>query len=233
MLYSYVDESASQNDDYYLLSALILDEKGKSQLEKGLSDLLAAETEQDHLWGIEELHGYEIMQQKGDWSHVPFRLSINVYNRALSIINDSASALFVECINRSKQERRYVRPYDPRDLAISFTLERINEFCTWNEEKSHVLLDDHYTAEESRKNFIKYRTDGTFGYKSSKLARVESFDFYDSKTKWGLQAADLCTYIANRIISKPSTNPKVVKLQNNMWNRLDSIKEAGQIRIWP
>lgn len=233
MLYSYVDESASQNDDYYLLSALILDEKGKSQLEKGLSDLLAAETEQGHLWGIEELHGYEIMQQKGDWSHVPFRLSINTYNRALSIINDSASALFVECINRRKQEKRYVRPFDPRDLAISFTLERVNEFCTGNEENSHVLLDDHYTAEESRKNFMKYRTDGTFGYKPSKLDRVTSFDFYDSKTRWGLQAADLCTYIANRVISKPSTNPKAVRLQNDMWNRIRTIREAGQIRIWP
>lgn len=232
MLHAFVDESESKTD-YYFLSALILDDQGLSQLNKRLGDLLAEETLVDHLKGVEELHGYEMMQQKGDWKEVPFRLATSIYRRALGIINDCSSALYIEVIDRNKQANKYTRLYDPRDLAIGYTLERINEFSQRYGDKASVYLDDHHTAEEARKNFVIQQQVGTFGYRSSKLENVCAFDFFDSRTHWGLQAADLCTYIANRHVVQPSSNPKVVKLQNILWSQLTDVVDAGRLRVWP
>ncbi|ALA68261.1 DUF3800 domain-containing protein [Corynebacterium lactis] len=232
MLHAFVDESESKTD-YYFLSALILDDQGLSTLNTRLANLLAEETVSDHLAGVEELHGYEMMQQKGDWKGVPFRLATSIYRRALTITNECSLALYIEGIDRNRLSRKYDRPYDPRDLAISYTLERINEFSQRNGDTASVYLDDHHTADEARKNFVAQQQNGTFGLKSSKLEQIHSFDFFDSKEHWGLQAADLCTYIANRHVVQPSSNPKVIKLQNILWSQLEDVVSAGRLRIWP
>lgn len=232
MLHAFVDESESKTD-FYFLSALILDSEGLSLLNDRLATLLAVETVKGNLNGVEELHGFEMMQQKGDWKGVPFRLAASIYRQALEQIDECASALYIEIIDRNNLERKYSQPYDPRDLAISFILERINEFCEKHDDIAEVYLDEHHTAEEARKNFLRYQSSGTFGYRKSKLDRIKSFEFYDSRQHWGLQAADLCTYMANRQISRPSSNPKVVKLQNLLWRQIGSILDAGRLRVWP
>lgn len=185
MLHAFVDESESKTD-YYFLSALILDDEGLSALNTRLANLLAEETIADHLAGVEELHGYEMMQQKDDWKGVPFRLATNIYRRALTIINECRLALYIEGIDRNRLSRKYDRPYDPRDLAISYTFERINEFSQRNGDTASVYLDDHHTADEARRNFVAQQQNGTLDFKSSKLEQIHSFDFFDSKEYWGL-----------------------------------------------
>ncbi|MCG7438667.1 DUF3800 domain-containing protein [Corynebacterium freneyi] len=232
MLHAFVDESES-DADYFFLSALIVKEDELEPLNRALDDLMVQYSTSTPIPAAAELHGHDMMQQKCDWKGLPVRLCAAVYLKAMTIIDEHATALYVECIDRVAQSECYARPFNHRTISIGFILERINEFAEKHDETVTVYLDDHYTAEEGRKEFVNYKANGTFGFRSSKLARIDSLDFYDSRAHRGLQAADLCTYIANRILTQKAAAPKVVKLQNQLWGRVSTIRDRGRYRVWP
>lgn len=96
-----------------------------------------------------------------------------------------------------------------------------------------AYLDDHYTAPEGRKEFIEYKENGTFGYRSSKLKNIVEMEFYDSKSHYGLQASDLCCYIYQRHLCVTDAHPKVQKLQDKLWSIFADLRIRGRVRIWP
>lgn len=232
MLHAFIDESES-NADYFFLSALIVKDENLPALNQALDDLMTQYGATTAVPADAELHGHDMMQQSCDWDGLPLKLCSSVYLKAMGIINQHAEALYIECIDRNAQAQRYKILYNHRTVCIGYILERINEFAHRRNETATVYLDDHYTADEGRKEFVNYQQCGTFGYKSSKLARIVSMDFHDSREYRGLQAADLCTYIANRVHTQKTAHPKVIKLQDKLWGAVKDIRNRGWYRIWP
>lgn len=232
MLHAFIDES-EHHDKYFILSALIVTDEKLRELENDLDFLVFKYFLTTDVRPKSELHGYDMMQQKGDWKGIPMGITSSIYLKALDIINDHAEALFIETIDREAQRARYKYPYNPRRIAIGYILERVNGFARVNDQKARAYLDDHYTAPEGRKEFVQYKSIGTFGYKSSKLESIEEMDFYDSREKIGLQASDLCCYAYQRKLCAKEVNPRVKRLQGKMWNSIRDIRFAGQERIWP
>lgn len=232
MFHAFIDESEYQ-DQYFCLSALIVSDKNLVQLNCQLGELVQEYARTTAVKANSELHGYDLMQQKGDWHGVPMGITASIYLKALGIVNDCAEALYVETIDRVKQAKRYTVPFNHRTVAIGFILERVNEFAERSNYPVRAYLDDHYTAPEGRKEFLHYKLNGTLGYRSSKLERVESFDFYDSRSLYGLQAADLCCYAYQRKLFATNVNLRVENLQEKMWGAIEGIRDAGRTRIWP
>lgn len=233
MLHAFIDES-EHRDHYFILTALIVRDEDLPSLEADLLDLIVeyALTVGTRMDG--ELHGYDLMQQKCDWKGVPFGITSSIYLKAMGIINRHASALFVETIDRhAHRERGYRYLYDHRKMAIGYLLERVNECAYQHRTEACAYLDDHYTAPEGRKEFVEYKATGTFGYKSSRLTHIKELDFHDSRTMFGLQAADLCCYVYKRTITAANAHPRAVKLNNKLWGAVADIRGAGRQRIWP
>ena len=151
----------------------------------------------------------------------------------MEAINAHAEALYIEGIDRVRQTERYSVTFHHRSVAIGYVLERVQEHAQRLNERAVAYLDDHYTAPEGRKEFIQYKSLGTFGYKSSKLDRINEMDFYDSRDYRGLQAADLCTYIYNRTVTCKNAAPKAFATQNHLWDSIATIRSRGRCRIWP
>lgn len=232
MLYAFIDESEHQ-DKYFILTALIVRDENLDNLNQGLANLLAQYATTTGTPEHGELHGYDLMQQKGDWAGFPLRLTSSLYLKALEIINKQCETLYVETIDREEQRKRYKTVFNHRSLAIGFILERVNEFALRHREEVLTYLDDHYTAPAGRKEFIAYKATGTFGYKSSRLEAIRELDFFDSRSMFGLQAADLCCYAYQRNLCARKSHPKTVKLQEKMWTSLADIRSNGRVRIWP
>ncbi|MGP5082567.1 DUF3800 domain-containing protein [Corynebacterium variabile] len=233
MLHAFIDESEF-GAHYFILGALIVRDENLEAMNHALDEILAeyaASTE--FVRPDAELHGYDMMQQKGDWDGVPLRLASSVYARAMKVIDQYAEAFYVECIDRVRQAERYVRLYNHRSTAIGYILERVHEYAHRLNEHAVTYLDDHYTAPAGRKEFIQYKSLGTFGYRSSRLDRIDEMDFHDSREFRGLQAADLCTYIYNRVTNCSDAVPKAVTAQNRLWDSIASIRSRGRCRIWP
>lgn len=233
MLHAFIDESEHQ-DHYFILTALIVRDEDLPALEAELLDLVVdyALTVGTRMDG--ELHGYDLMQQKCDWKGVPFRITSSIYAKAMGIINRHASALYIETINRDAHRARgYRYLFNHRTIAISYLLERVNEFAAKNQTEACAYLDDHYTAPAGRKEFVQYKANGTFGYKSSKLAHIKELDFHDSRSMFGLQAADLCCYVYKRKLTATNAHPKARKLNDKLWESICDIRRAGRQRIWP
>lgn len=128
MLHAFVDESES-DADYFFLSALIVKEGELEPLNRALDDLMVQYSTSTPIPAAAELHGHDMMQQKCDWKGLPVRLCAAVYLKAMTIIDEHAAALYVECIDRVAQSERYARPFNHRTISIGFILERINEFA--------------------------------------------------------------------------------------------------------
>ena len=150
MFHAFIDESQYQ-DQYFCLSALIVSDKNLVQLNCQLGELVQEYARTTAVKANSELHGYDLMQQKGDWHGAPMGITASIYLKALGIINDCAEALYVETIDRVKQAKRYTVPFNHRTVAIGFILERVNEFAGRSDYPVRAYLDDHYTAPEGRK----------------------------------------------------------------------------------
>ena len=228
MLHAFIDES-EHRDKYFILTALVVTDENLPYLERELDLLVvkyATTTKQVRLGA--ELHGYDLMQQKRDWSGVPLNMATSIYLKALGIIEKWASALFVETIDRHAQAARYRNPWNARSIAIGYILERVNGYANLQKDMVNCYLDDHYTAPAGRKEFVQYKAAGTFGYKSSKLAYVKELEFYDSRSHRGLQAADLCCYVYQRRLTVTNGSKKMLSTQEKMWGAISGIAGTGR-----
>ncbi|CAB0541157.1 DUF3800 domain-containing protein [Corynebacterium diphtheriae] len=232
MLHAFIDES-EYKDKYFILTALIVEDEKLQTLDNELATLVFDYFLETDVKADAELHGYDLLQQKGDWESVHMNIAASIYKKALGIINEHGAALYIEVIDREAQRRRYRYPYNHRKLAIGYILEKVNSYANCRGETVKAYLDDHYTAPEGRKEFIEYKATGTFGYKSSKLLNIEEMEFYDSRTLYGLQASDLCCYIYQRHLCAEKAHPRAKKLQDKLWSIFADLRARGYTRIWP
>jgi hypothetical protein len=149
----------------------------------------------------------------------------------------AGARVYIEGVDIARQMARGYPTITPaRELAFSHLFERINECCSWHEPKVRVVADEHHTADVSRSNFNRYQAAGTYGYRSSRLRNInEQIDFIESHTDRVLQAADLITYLYNRMMTVQETDMRAHRQKVRMWSIIDEAARwpRGRARIWP
>lgn len=233
MLHAYIDES-EREEDFYFLGAIVGSKEQIFDMNEALKGVMRKHASSANgLRYTEELHGSTMMRGAVEpWRSIPKRLVIAIYVDALRAIEESGVRVRIEGIDIHKL---YAHASGPRELALRYLLERINE-CAEPGETVQLHADDHHTAEESRSNFAHYQVTGTLGYKSSKLEKLESnILFEDSQYELALQAADLVTYIYNRKRTITEKDQRAEAAKKLMY---DTIRPAltssrGSHRIWP
>lgn len=185
-----------------------------------------------------ELHGSTMMRAADPpWRSVPLLIRFRIFEEVLQAVRDSGARVYIEGIDVRRQlARGYPTLMAARELAFSHILERLNDCCHPGEPEIKVLADDHHTAEISRSNFNRYRVAGTYGYRSSRLRHVHPrIEFIESHTDRLLQAADMVTYIYNRVMTVSETDMRAHRQKLAIWQIIDGAARwpRGRARIWP
>lgn len=184
---------------------------------------------------LQELHGNEILAGRKQWKKVPLRARFGIFTEALAVIEQSGMCIHLEGIDITRQHERYKYPTPARELALSHLLERINE-CAMRRNQSLVTVyaDEHHTQETSRSNFQRYRTLGTYGYKSSKLQQIkDNIEFIDSHSSRVMQGVDLITYLYNRRTTIQEKDERAERQKREMWRTIQPAVQRGNMRVWP
>lgn len=234
MFSAYIDES-ERDELFYFLGAVVCTPTQEMFLEEAFSQILRLHSKTfPSLDPDMELHGNAILSGRAEWKKVPIRARFAIFDQALRAIANSGVCVHLEGIDITKQKQRYIRPTPVRELSLSHLLERINECANRQGCSVDVYADEHHTKETSRSNFASYQSYGTYGYKSSKLLRINpNFEFIDSQTSRPMQAADLATYIYNRRKTIVESDPRAADQKARMWQSLLPAVQRGNQRVWP
>lgn len=237
MLHAFVDES-ERDDTHYFLGALVLNDGQLHTLRVALDGIMAKHTATFPALAGAELHGSTMMRAEEEpWRSVPLRIRFRIFEETMQAVFDSGARVYVEGVNILRQIARGYPTITPaRELAFSHLFERINDCCHSSEPQVRVVADEHHTAQISRSNFNRYRMAGTYGYRSSRLPNVHpQIEFIQSHTDRALQAADLVTYLFNRIWTVSESDMRAHRQKHKMWQIVDDAARwpRGRARIWP
>jgi hypothetical protein len=160
------------------------------------------------------IHSRDIRRGQGDFAFLtdpswrqPF------YERINEIMGKSTYSLIACAIHKQKHKERYgSRAYNPYDLALKFTLERLLPLLE-SVDQSHIKLIAEARGEREdddlRLAFLEVVTKGT-GWNNAERFRAIEFDlrFVEKKMNLiGTQMADLAAYpIARYTLSKETLN---------------------------
>jgi hypothetical protein len=237
MLHAFVDES-ERDDTHYFLGALVVDDVQLIGLRTALENVLNKHSVTFPQLAGAELHGSTMMRaEDAPWRSVPLRARFRIFEEVMQAVADSGAKLYIEGVDIRRQiARGYPNVTPARELAFSHLFERINECCTWAEPRVRVIADEHHTADISRSNFNRYQAGGTYGYRSSRLRNIDpQIDFIASHTDRALQAADLVTYLYNRVWTVSESDMRAHRQKQKMWQIVDEAARwpRGRARIWP
>lgn len=238
MLYAYVDES-ERGTSHYFLGATICTEQQRNVLELELDAVMAKHGQQfPSLKPHEEFHGSTMMRATDEpWRSIPLRARFAIYRDALIAIESVGVRVYIEGVDiESQKARGYPNVTPARELAFSHLFERINDCCGTAEPQIQVHADEHHTSEISRSNFSRYRSVGTYGYRSSALPNIHAkIEFVQSHTVRALQAADMITYLYNRCMTITESDPRALKERTRLWDLIAPavVWPRGRARTWP
>lgn len=176
------------------------------------------------------------MNGRNEWKGIHLRMKFDIFRSVFTAIQESGVRVFVEGINYSRLKASANVKKSPRERAESHLLEQINHYRT-PRNRLKVYIDNHHTKENSRSNLAEYKNRGTYGYKPNQLQNLsDELYFIESKENRVLQAADMVTYIYNRLITIEERYEKAQKFKQELWASLkhDISKPAsGRGRVWP
>ena len=230
MLLCYVDESYTR--DHYFLAALACPDDQASSLTAALDDVVArAAADFEGLHPGVELHGYDMMQAKGEWAPLAklTRARTRVYDRAMAAIGDHRVHVLVQGIHRC----RNLVARHPHSLALAYLLEHVDEHAARLGQRALVIADEpgqHDQQNEFRNDLLHYRRVGTGGWNSRKIDRiVDTLHFAPSKASRLVQASDLIAFLHHRMQTKPDADPRAARANGKLWSRLG---DRVEIHTW-
>jgi hypothetical protein len=238
MLHAYVDESERDYTHYFLGATICTDEQ-RNDLGLELDAIMAKYSETfSSLSPTEEFHGSSMMRAASEpWRSIPLRARFAIYRDALVATEAVGARVYIEGIDIARQTARgYPNVTPARELAFSHLFERINDCCETGEPQIQVHADEHHTSEISRSNFSRYRSAGTYGYRSSALPNIHpDIEFVPSHTVRALQAADMITYLYNRCTTIIESDERATKEKWALWSLIEPavVWPRGRARIWP
>ena len=228
MLLAYVDESYSKG--YFFLAAVIVNSDSAVAIEKGLDAIVQEYARTTALPASAELHGHELFNGHGEWGALQIRQQINVYARALEVIGKSGAHVVLRGMNVAKQKERYGEAaWPPHDVVLGHLLENVDSVATELGDRLVVVADEIHSSERHRESFRGYRTNGTPGYRSSRLpSLLDTIHFGPSRHSRLLQAADLVAFMHHRRSAITETDDRQLRAIERMWVHI----EPSVTRCW-
>ncbi len=220
MLLAYLDES--HNTELYCIPALMLSDQAAADLSSGMDELMNELcSEYDSIFPDTEFHSTDIFYRRNGWESLPeLNASFKIYQRIVDVIVRYDISIACRGVNIDGLKRRYFSEADAHDVALTFTLERIQKQARDLDSKCLVIADE-IGAKQSlyRRNFKWYQQHGTWGPGSIKLDRlIDTVHFAPSKTSRLLQAADIMAYAWLKKEQK-SIGPRAKKYFDDTWNK--------------
>jgi Protein of unknown function (DUF3800) len=227
VLLTYVDESYTK--ERYFLAALLVPDSEANSLTAALSGVVM-DAAMDHgsLRSSAELHGYDIVSAKGDWARLAtkIRVRIGVYNKAMQAIADHDVKVIVRSVDIVGLQDRYPHPDHPHSVTLNHLIERVDEYAASVQELTIMIADEVDGQDEYRRDLWQYQQSGTRGYRKRQITRVvDTIHFAPSSSSRLVQAADLIAYMANRIATLATTDPRARKANETIWARIEP-------RVW-
>ncbi len=216
LVLAYVDESYTAERFY--LGAVIVDGAAAERIEAGLNAIMHDYRGQFGLSLATEMHGNPLFQGKEEWSEVPTRVRINVYQRAMEVVGTSGARVILRGMNVRRQRERYVDPHPPHEVVLGHLLERVNDYARSIDVHALVLADEVHTHERHRTNFRHFRLGGTPGYRSTMLGQLlDTIHFAPSNHSRLLQAADLVTFMHRRRCTHTEADARAQGANDAIW----------------
>lgn len=221
VLLAYVDESYTASR--YYIAAVVIPAEQAIPLTRSLDDVVSAAV--DHGAPLDaELHGHDIFQAKGDWKRLEKkpRARIGVYNQAFQALADHDVRIFVSGVDVDRLHQRYDAPHPPHSIALTFLLERLDEYAARVEELVLVIADEVHGQDEYRRSLWNYQRSGTWGYRGRKLERiVDTIHFAPSTSSRLVQAADLVAFFYRRHRVHTEVDDRAKRANEALWARIE------------
>lgn len=231
MRFAFVDESYSR--DRYFVGAYVVRDDQLAIVKNAVRNALRyAEG-----FGIEsdaELHGYEIMSGKNDWSPLrgKTRAAISIYRRALAEIASVPGArAFVEGVDIPRLNARYRYPQAPHQIALRHLLEKVNDYASRVGDRVLIIADEVPDQQAHAMRMASYQSLTTGGYKPSKLSRIEfPITFGKSAESPGIQCADMIVYLHRRIDANEQLDDRAARTARDLWTVVKPLRPM--VRRW-
>jgi len=121
MLLAYVDESYTEN--WFTMVALLVGGPPSVALQGELDRVAKAAAAAYGLSPEVELHGHEIFQAKGAWSHVPPRARAGVFDDVIEAVAAQDVRVIARGLDVVGQQARYSQPDPPHTVVLQHLLE--------------------------------------------------------------------------------------------------------------
>lgn len=235
-VFSFVDESERARSHYFM-GALVASEPQVQTVTEAMDQLMDEFSQAfPSLSPGTEFHASEMMNGKGAWKKVSLRAKFSLFRRVFTIIRESGARVFVEGIHYAKLAPEANTNLTPRERAFSHLFEKINMYGSLDNQIS-IIADKHHDERTSRSNFSSYRLTGVYSNRANRLENINPhLSFVDSRESRLLQAADMVTYIYNRLMTKEESDDRAEKFKEELWeifkHSADRPEEGGG-RIWP
>jgi hypothetical protein len=219
VLLAYVDESSTKT--WYTMAALLVDGPAAVALTEALDRVATAAATAYGLSRGVELHGHEIFHGKGEWSGVPVRARVGVFDDVIEAVAGQDVHVIARAMDILGQRARYNRPERPHTVVLQHLLERVDECVTNLGEYALVIADEVEGQARHRTDLSVYKEVGTVGYRSRKLTRiVDTLHFAPSNASRLVQAVDVIVFLYRRVFTEQETDERSRKAKIAMWQRL-------------
>lgn len=201
--YAFLDESY-QHDHYYV-AGIIVTGAQLTEIENELAAFLGWDMPVTH--GVTlpvdiELHAHPLMQSRKGWEFLGRNMGwkIAICRRVLEIVRECGAVVIIEGIDVTRLNARYRYPQPPHLVTFRHALERIETHVQRTNMRPAQVIADHLDDYPAYLRQIQgYRTNGTPGYRSSKLQGIQTeIKYDDSRAHRGLQVADFVAYFSRR-----------------------------------
>lgn len=187
---------------------------------------ISENTKERNNWAsMPEFHGHSLMNGLDDWQPLKdnFGASVRIYQKVLHAIQNSGARVYLEGVAVNRLNARYRYPDSPHEIALRHLLERVNEYCASSGVMCKVIADMVPQQEDFNEAIQGFTRVSTPGYRSQKLHCVEGdIEFVDSRSSWGVQAADMAVYILRRQREEPFASKSARKANNRLVKALGS-----------
>lgn len=223
VLLTYVDESYTK--DRYLIAALAVPEREANSLTSALDEVVRnASLDFGYVHAAAELHGYDLVAGKGDWTRLAFKIRarIAVYNRALQAIADHDVGILIRSVDIVGLNQRYTAPDHPHSITLTHLIERVDEYAARREELTLIIADEVDGQDNYRRDLWRYQRSSTWGYRARRISQVvDTIHFAPSTSSRLLQAADLIAYLARRRATHVESDARAQKANSTLWARIE------------
>ncbi|GGF39760.1 DUF3800 domain-containing protein [Subtercola lobariae] len=221
MFIAYLDESA-RNDDFYFMGTVVVDDEA----------IVAIETSLDHIGEMisadvpgfdasTEFHGYEMFHGEGAWKNVPLGWRVKACKLLSKTLVNSGARYLLRGIDVNAQKARYRNPFAPHNVCTAHTFETIEMILAKDnhaESMALVVADEHHSAPDSRRNLRNFKASSVFGYTSRQCERIaDTIYFGPSHSSRLLQLSDVATYFVNRHETQIETDPRSQAAVDHIW----------------